>query len=232
MPRKPRIFSADWSTSDLFTDAHQSVTAINRICKPLTAEQVIERGLVLAKAEPSDQDIARALFYYSHPGLIHGSLAERNLTKVPPLLQNWWADCKSERSDFLSRLDALMQSPYKARARHMAADLKLLRENLLITADLDGEGKTVCRYFPRTIKAGYIFVLQALYNKKQKRWKRLRKCGHCQSIFFRKISEAGGRPRDYCSSECQKKHDQERALVRQRSPEQRAKQRQRKRDRK
>lgn len=216
MPRKPRIFSADWSTSDLFTDAHQSVTAINRICKPLTAEQVIERGLVLAKAEPSDQDIARALFYYSHPGLIHGSLAERNLTKVPPLLQNWWADCKSERSDFLSRLDALMQSPYKARARHMAADLKLLRENLLITADLDGEGKTVCRYFPRTFEAGYKFVLLLLYSEKEQRWKRLRKCGRCQSIFWRKISEVGGRPRDYCTPECQKKADQKKALIRQR----------------
>ena len=238
MTRKPRKFTADWTSKDLFKTAHQSVAAINRTSRhlsTLTTDQAIEQALLLTKAEPSDQDIAGAAVYFALKGQITSQHAnagitfESSLLKQPSFLQRWWAACRSERSDFLLRLNELMRAPDKARARHMAADFQLLRKRLLIIGDLDDEGEIVPRLYPMTIEAGCIYVLQALYNKEHKRWKRLRKCPHCQSIFIRKISKVGGRPRDYCTAECQEKADQKRALVRQRSPEQRAKQRKRKR---
>ena len=235
MARKSPLLSDVVKTfDDLFRIAHGAMTVLRHFSDevgPLTADEIIERGLLFAKTNPTQQEVADAMLHYSFVELKDKIVSER----PPPdtlLSALMWRDAKKQREDFRARLEEIIKSPNEAGVKHKAADMKLLRNELLVTGDIDDQGVGFCRFYPMTIEAGYMYVLQALYNKKQKRWKRLRKCGHCQSIFFRKISEAGGRPRDYCSPECQKKHDQEMALVRQRSPEQRAKQRQRKRDRK
>ena len=208
--------------------AHSSVLWVNRAYKgipTLTTDEVIERGLLLAKIEPSDQDIAKAWIYVGVHELATANLDARfsvkGLAEDTTLPRDWWASCESERKNFLSRLNELMKSPNKARTKHRAADLKIIRNELLVTCGFDDQGKDVCRFFPMTIEAAYKYVLLGLYSKEQKRWKRLRKCGNCQSIFIRKISEVGGRPRDYCTPECQKKSDQKKALIRQKKARQR-----------
>ena len=208
--------------------AHSSVTWVNRAYSDipqLTPDEVIERGLLLTKIEPSDQEIAKAWIYVGVHELTSALLEERfsvkGLARHTAFTRDWWASCESERKNFLSRLNELMKSPNKARTEHMAADLKTIRNDLLITCDIEVQGNGVIRFFPMTVEAGYKYVLQALYNEERQRWKRLRKCGNCQSIFIRKVSEVGGRPRDYCTPECQKKSDQKQALIRQRKARQR-----------
>lgn len=216
------------SSAEMLQEAHSSVTWVNRAYSDipqLTSDEVIERGLLLTKIEPSDQDIAKAWIYVGVHELASALLEERysvkGLARRTAFMRDWWASCESERKNFLSRLNELMKSPNKARTEHMAADLKTIRNDLLITCDIDDQGKDVYRFFPMTVEAAYKYVLQALYNEERQRWKRLRKCGNCQSIFIRKVSEVGGRPRDYCTPECQKKSDQKKALVRQRKARQR-----------
>ena len=224
--KAPRI-EFELTSADVHKDAHLLISSINSVYSdipPLGTDEVIERGLLLTKIEPSDQEIAKALIYFKIRELVSGSIENysvESLARRTEFMRDWWAGCESERKSFLSRLNELMQSPDKARAKHMAADLKTIRNELLITCDIDDQGKDVSRFFPMTIEAAYKYVLLGLYNKEQKRWKRLRKCGHCKSIFIRKISEAGGRPRDYCTPECQKKSDQKKALIRQRKARQR-----------
>jgi len=226
---KPKIFRADFSTSDLFATAHHVVTEINSLSEPITEEQTIERGLLLTKPEPSDQDIARALMSVGNRRIFPDALVEQNLLRDPSALVKWWTNRESDRLGFRSRINELMQSPNHSRTKHFAADLKFLRHKLLITCELDAQGKTINRVFPMTIEAAYRYVLVLLYRQEKKRWKRLRKCGYCQTFFLRKVSEVGGRPRDYCTPECQKKADQKKALVRQRNRRRRAKQSKRKR---
>ncbi len=214
--------------SERLQEAHLSVTWVNRAYKgipTLTTDGVIERGLLLTKIEPSDQDIAKAWIYVGVHELVSANLDHRfsvtGLAQQTAITRKWWASCESERKKFLSRLNELMKSPNKARTEHRAADVKIIRNELLITCGFDDQGKDVSRFFPMTIEAAYKYVLLGLYSKEQKRWKRLRKCGHCRSIFIRKVSEGGGRPRDYCTPECQKKSDQKKALIRQRKARQR-----------
>ena len=216
------------SSEEMLQKALSSVTWVNRAYSDipqLTSDEVIERGLLLTKIEPSDKEIAKAWIYVGVHELASALLEERfsvkGLARRTEFRRDWWASCESERKSFLSRLNELMQSPDKARAKHMAADLRSLRKKLLITCDIDDQGNVVNRFFPMTVEAGYKFVLQRLYHADHKRWKSLRKCGHCQSIFIRKISDFGGRPRDYCTPECQKKSVQKKALIRQRKARQR-----------
>lgn len=211
----------------LLEQMHESVTLINRIYSDvpkLDSEEVIERGLLLTKLEPTDEEIAKALIYVGVHELVTGSLEKwhvEGITQRTEFLSDWWAKSESDRQKFRHRLDELLKNPVQARTKHKDADLDVLRRDLLIVTDFDGQGADVHRFFPMTIEAAYTFVLQALYKKKHERWKRLRKCGHCQSVFIRKISEVGGRPRDYCTAECQRKADQKKALVRQRKQRQR-----------
>jgi len=219
--KSPSISDLVTKFDDLFSNAQVAMRLLQLLSAEvpkLPTDEVIERGLLFAKTNPTQQEVAEALFYYRFVELKDKVATTRTIRREDPLVAALtWNIAKEQRQDFRARLKELMQSPDKARAKHMATDMELLRKELLITGDIDDQGIAFCRFYPMTIEAGYKYVLQALYNKEQKRWKRLRKCGHCKSIFIRKISEVGGRPRDYCTPECQKKADQQKALIRQKA---------------
>ena len=220
MPAKsPSIFDNVRTFEDLFLVAHEAMTALRVLSADVPAlptDEIIERGLLFAKVSPTDQEIGEAMLYYRYVELRDKVATESHrLDPLVPALM--WGQSMEQREHFRTRLKELMRSPAKARLKHMATDMKLLRNQLLIIGDLDDHGAGSCRFYPMTFEAGFTFVLLALYNKDQKRWKRLKKCGHCRSIFIRKLSEIGGRPRDYCTPECQRNKDQKRALVRQRN---------------
>ena len=143
------------------------------------------------------------------------------LARKPERLRDWWEKIGSHRRKFRSRLDELVNDRDRAISKRQSASIKILRRELTIGTRLDDKGDPIHRFIPWTIEAAYEYVLQKLYNKENQTWKRLRECSHCRSYFLRSAGGAGGRPRDYCTPECQKKSDQKNALIRQRKARQR-----------
>lgn len=225
--------------AELLEQVHESITLINRIyakVPTLTPEDVIERGLLLAKMEPSDQEIAEAFIYVRMRELRSGDLKKWSVEGIAQrtnVIRDWWVSIKSDRRKFRDRIDELVKDPDQARKMHQHADRRVVQENVLVVPWNDEHGDTRVRHFPMNIESAWKYVLQNLYNEKKKRWEHLRKCKWkpCSEYFWRKERKGstGGRPREYCSPECQKKPDQERALIRQVQPDQREKQRERRR---
>ena len=198
-------------------EARDTLFALNHLpIPPLTAEQVIERGLLLAKRSPTDREMVRAAVFYHYSGFAVGSMGKHFEDHLPlETAQHWWAENESHRNRFRERLADLSQQPQKA-INASKSELQQLDWELLIAAGIDHEtGEITHRFFPLTVEAGYMYVLQGLCSKE--RWKRLRQCRFdgCGAFFYRKPSLAGGRPRVYCTQDCQLKSDRENALARQ-----------------
>ena len=200
----------------------------------LTPDEIIERGLLLTKGDPSDVEIAEVFVFFRMRELAAGDLESWSVDGIAgktDLMRDWWEKIKSDREQFLRRLDELVRDRRQARNKHKMADTKLLRDNLTLIPWIDDHGDIVFRHFPVSNEAAYTFVLKLLYKKDFKNLNRLRTCAWepCSAYFLRKVSEKGGRPQMYCSGVCQKKPDGKRSLVRQATSEQRKKQRERRR---
>ena len=221
MPTKSTsIFEIAKTYDDLFDIAHEAQTALRLLAgnvPALSNEELIERGLLLAKTNPTEQEVAVAMLYYGFMELEHKIAKGRpGLDPLVPALM--WAKAKKQRQRFRARLEELMRSPAKVKKKHQLADIKTLQQHLLIIQSVNDQGRLEQRFYPRTIEAAYTHVLVLLYlGENEQRWHRLRGCPHCRSYFLRKASKAGGRPRDYCTPECQKKADQQKALIRQKA---------------
>lgn len=191
---------------------------------PLDADELLEHGLLLAKSELSDEEMAKTKLFYGFGGLFPspGHSGQLDLSAKWWLknsarraeLRDWWAGIEPERAKFRARLAELKDTPNKALGS-AKADVKILRQQLVIVPDISAEGKLTHRFFPRTIEAFYCRLLLNLHQPK--RQARLIRCKRvdCRAFFLRKILRQGGRPRDYCSPECQSKADQKKALPRQ-----------------
>ena len=203
----------------LLHQAHAFIRSVRQIgSPPMTSEQIIERGLLFAKAEPSEAEMARAYRYYRFMILGGGErlgTLDDTLTDLPAILHKWWAETKTERRIFRSRLTEILQEPQKALSRR-ARYVKTIQNGVFMYADINDEGtEFLPRFHPLSNESAYQFVLFLLCTKE--RWKRLKRCDYfkCRSFFYRKASPTGGRPRDYCTAECQKQADQKKALIRQ-----------------
>lgn len=210
---------------DVLRQLHESVKLINRFYSPvpqLTYDDVIERGLLLVRTEPTYLEMAEAFVYVVANELDAGDLKNWGLdlfAQDTERMRDWWAKSESYRQEFRRRLDELVSDPEQARGKHLDADTAVLRESLLGVLDFDNQGNFFPRFFPMTIVAAFTYVLHLLYNEKHNRWRRLTTCECCDSYFLRK--GGGGRPRKYCSTECYDKADQKMALVRQKRQRQR-----------
>lgn len=205
--------------------ARDLIFVLNRLpIPPLTSEQVIERGLLLAKPVPSDDEMIRAAVFYHYSGFATGQLSTHLQKHLPrSTAVEWWNENEVERRQFRGRLAELINDPSKATSR-VRLDLELLDREMLIAAGIDFEtGEIIHKFFPLTTEAGYKFVLLKLCSNA--RWKRLKICGFekCGAIFYRRPSKAGGRPRIYCTPECQLLADQQKALDRQKKQRRRKK---------
>ena len=200
--------------------AHEVIGRLNRMSLPsITTEEMVERGLLFAKTDPSVDEIAQALVYFHYKGIATQDLSsylENALIKNPTDLHNWWRQTESQREDFQSRLTELIHAPQRAIRERAASDRTILGREMLITCTFDESGDDRYRFYPMTVEAGYKYVLQVLYRKSDW-WRRVRQCAlpDCKAFFLRKVSELGGRPRDYCTPECQLKADGKKALKRQ-----------------
>lgn len=193
------------------------IRAIHRMGESLTELQAVERGLLLSKRLPADCDIAKAMIYASARGNRHPIEQQTisTLLKSPDLLRNWWEDCSEARSRFRRRLAS----------RKFGANLKALNRDLLVTTEIGEDGTLLHRYHPMTVDAACRWVLLKLRRPEIR--KRLRQCPECNGHF---LVNTMGRPRIYCTAECQEAADQKAALKRQATPEQRKRQRQRRRN--
>lgn len=210
-------------------DARDTIWVLNHLPIPaLTPQEVIEHGLLLAKPSPTDEEMTKAAVFYHYTNFASGTLRQHlEMSMQPATVRKWWADNESQRTSFRARLAELVLKPQQA-IREAKNDWKQLDREMLITVGIDQDtGETTHKFFPLTVEAGYKYVLQALCNRDRDRWKRLRQCGYseCQAFFYRKPSKSGGRPRDYCTSECQELNDQKGpALIRQKEQRRKRKQ--------
>ena len=222
---------------EMLDQVHELVRQINLFYSRLpvlTADEIIERGLLLTKGDPSDVEIAEAFVFFRMRELAAGDLESwwvDGIAEDTDLIRDWWEKIKSDREEFLRRLNELVRDRRQARNKHKMADTELLRKNLTPIPWMDDHGDIVFRHFPASIEAAWTLVLVLLCRKKFEKLNRLRTCAWepCSAYFLRKVSEKGGRPQMYCSGVCQKKPDGKRSLVRQATSEQRKKQRERRR---
>ncbi len=220
--KSPSIFDLVTKFDDLFSNAQVAMGALRLLSADVPAlsiDEVVERGLLFAKTNPTEQEIDTAMLYFGFMELKdEGAKYSRREDPLVAAL-TWHNDnVKKQRQEFRARLKELVQSPVKAKKKHKVEDIKTLQEQLLVITSLDDQGRLEHKYYPRSFEAAYKHVLLRIYtDKTHQLWDRLRQCPHCQSYFLRKASKAGGRPRDYCTPECQKKTDQQKALIRQKA---------------
>ena len=223
---------------EILDQVHEGVRQINLFYSGLgilSEDSIVNRALYLTKGEPSDVEIAAAFLYFRMREAASGSLkfwdVEGLANKYSDKFRHWWQEIESDRRDFRCRLDELFNNRRQALERHQNADIQLLRDQATIIPWLGNNGEVAIRYFPASVEAGYTIALTLLYQKDFERLTRLYVCQWkpCSAYFLRKASKKGGRPQLYCTSVCQKKPDQKRALVRQAQEDQRKKQRERRR---
>ena len=205
----------------------------------LSADEIIRRCFLLTKVDPTNLEIAEAFIFFRLRELSAGELSSKTtkywdvegIAEKTDLMQSWWKEIKSDRIRFRNRLDELVLDRVSARKKHQIADAKVLQKSLTVIHRISDAGEPEARYFPKTTEAAYTLVLSLIRNENFKALVRVRICAWkpCSAYFLRKVSEHGGRPQIYCSSKCQRKPDEKRALVRQATPEQRKKERERRR---
>ena len=200
----------------------------------LTPDEIIQRGLLLTKGDPSDVEIAETFLFFRMRELASGDLGSWSVEGIAAktnLMRNWWGEIQSDRDRFRVRLDELIQDRHGAREKHLDGDIDLLQKDLAIIPYLGDSATVVFRYFPKSIVAAFTFVLSLIYKEDFKKLDRVQMCAWepCSAYFLRRASRKGGRPQQYCSPECQKMPDRKKAVIRQAKPEQRKKQRNRKR---
>lgn len=221
---------------------HELVRQINLFYSRLpliTPDEIIARSFLLTKGDPTNLEIAEAFLFFRMRELSAGKLSSEKtefwhvegIAERTDLMQGWWKEIKSDRYKFRNRLDELLLDRVSACEKHQTADTKVLRKYLTVIPQIDDASRTVVRYFPKTTEAAYTLVLALLYKNNFEKLACVQTCAWdpCSAYFLRKASNKGGRPKLYCSSVCQKKPDQKRALVRQAQEDQRKKQRERRR---
>ncbi len=180
-------------------------------------DHVVELALRFTKESPSERDMAGMMAFYENtvecPALANEHMLSMfvslSLNEDPEYRQraaNWWKKNASHRRKFRRLLEGLLDDPQKAISRR-GKYLQYVQDDMLIVCRFDDDGEFKQQYFPFSIEAVYHFVMALLTEPKSYCWKRLGRCARddCGAFFLRPIAAGteGGRPRTYCTPECQ-----------------------------
>ena len=180
-------------------------------------EEVVRLALRFTKKNPSVRDMLEMMLLYQttieDPSIADEAIlsksAELSLKNDPSFQQaapDWWEDNASHRRKFRRLLEGLLDDPQKAISRR-GKYLQYVQDDMLIVCRFDDDGEFKQQYFLFSIAAVYHFVMALLTEAKSYCWKRLGRCARddCGAFFLRPIAAGteGGRPRTYCTPECQ-----------------------------